>query len=157
MTCAEVDGNLCTILTSADGKVYVEKKLDTASDPWADPGGPVICRVKTNVFRLNNTANSRFVLYNSEVASVGADPYTLTMRHYIDYSSSALDAINNVAMVSGLGFIQLSSSELQVYAAQIEALYEADVGDSEGTQLLQIAMVIGVQDGLPKINKDYKG
>jgi hypothetical protein len=160
------NGKPITCLLSADGKVYVEKKLHSSANYLDPSGSPVAAKLATHWIRMNNTVNSRLRLYDCEMVGIKASNHAVTMKIYYNYSDSAgitktwqppyTDATPEV--------LQIQPNIQQLIAAKLEVSYSApsDTGTypvttGEGTKILQVAMNIGIQDGLPRIPADQKG
>jgi len=166
MRVVNFNGRAITCLLSADGKVYVEKKLHSSGNYLDPSGSPVAVKLATHWVKLGNAVNSRFRLYDCEMIGIKATNHAVTMKIYYNYSSSVgitktwqppyTDATPEV--------LQVQPNVQQVISAKLEVSYSApsDTGTypvttGEGTKILQLAMNIGVQDGLPRIPADQKG
>jgi hypothetical protein len=159
MTIVDTGTERITVLFSADGRVFPEKTTAAYSSTlYQDPTSkPVVCKLATSWIKQNGAVNTRFRLYGAEMFALKQTLHTVIMKLYTNYSSSAQDnkTFNPPATSATPEILVIEPSIQQVYSAKLEVTYQepdtGSVGTGEGTRVLQLAMSIGAQDGLPRV------
>jgi len=146
-----------TALLSADGRVFLEN-----TSTYLDPSGnPVKCKLRTHDFKLNGAVNSRFRLYDAEIVALNKTNHSTTMSLYYNYvytSPGITRTFEPPVTQASPEILVTQPNREQLVAVALEVSWQAPAdtvtyppGNGEGTEVLQAAINIGVQDGFPLV------